>query len=161
MLLCFYSCIRKKLWFLFAVKIICLRCCSVILDSCWLLSEFVHMLIKFAEMLLVYELVGTESEFSLSLTCWLHQVRKVEMLDGVSILRSEKVKDELILDGNDIELVSRSCALINQVIHACIYIDGYVVAGGWYLYICLMHILSTCLWVPLFLLRMHFWILDW
>ncbi|CAA2999665.1 60S ribosomal L9-like [Olea europaea subsp. europaea] len=58
------------------------------------------------------------------------KVRKVEMLDGVSILRSEKVKDELILDGNDIELVSRSCALINQVIHACIYIDGYVVAGG-------------------------------
>lgn len=47
--------------------------------------------------------------------CLLHQVRKVEMLDGVSILRSEKVKDELILDGNDIELVSRSCALINQV----------------------------------------------
>lgn len=37
------------------------------------------------------------------------------MLEGVSILRSEKVKDELILDGNDIELVSRSCALINQV----------------------------------------------
>ena len=37
------------------------------------------------------------------------------MLDGVSITRSEKVKDELVLDGNDIELVSRSCALINQV----------------------------------------------
>ena len=37
------------------------------------------------------------------------------MLDGVTILRSEKVKDELILDGNDIELVSRSAALINQV----------------------------------------------
>lgn len=37
------------------------------------------------------------------------------MLDGVSILRSEKVKDELVLDGNDIELVSRSAALINQV----------------------------------------------
>lgn len=47
--------------------------------------------------------------------CLLNQVRKVDMLDGVSILRSEKVKDELILDGNDIELVSRSCALINQV----------------------------------------------
>ncbi|CAB4302129.1 unnamed protein product [Prunus armeniaca] len=44
-------------------------------------------------------------------------VRKVDMLDGVSILRSEKVKDELILDGNDIELVSRSCALINQKCH--------------------------------------------
>jgi large subunit ribosomal protein L9e len=43
------------------------------------------------------------------------QVRKVDMLDGVTILRSEKVKNELILDGNDIELVSRSAALINQV----------------------------------------------
>ena len=37
------------------------------------------------------------------------------MLEGVSILRSEKVKDEIVLDGNDIELVSRSAALINQV----------------------------------------------
>jgi len=39
------------------------------------------------------------------------------MLEGVTILRSEKVKDELILDGNDIELVSRSAALINQKCH--------------------------------------------
>lgn len=45
----------------------------------------------------------------------LEQVRKVDMLDGVKIIRSEKVKDELVLDGNDIELVSRSAALINQV----------------------------------------------
>lgn len=55
----------------------------------------------------------------------LHQVRKVDMLDGVTITRSEKVKDELVLDGNDIELVSRSAALINQVslsffIHVCV-----------------------------------------
>jgi hypothetical protein len=47
--------------------------------------------------------------------CFDPQVRKVDMLEGVTILRSEKVKDELILDGNDIELVSRSAALINQV----------------------------------------------
>lgn len=39
----------------------------------------------------------------------------MDLLDGVSIIRSEKVKDEVVLDGNDIELVSRSCALINQV----------------------------------------------
>ncbi|KAI3961483.1 hypothetical protein MKX01_001219 [Papaver californicum] len=45
------------------------------------------------------------------------KVRKVDMLDGVSIVRSEKVKDELMLDGNDVELVSRSCALINQKCH--------------------------------------------
>ena len=45
------------------------------------------------------------------------KVRKVDMLDGVTIFRSEKVKDELVLDGNDIELVSRSAALINQKCH--------------------------------------------
>ncbi|XP_020599656.1 60S ribosomal protein L9-like [Phalaenopsis equestris] len=45
------------------------------------------------------------------------KVRKVDMLEGVTIIRSEKVKDELILDGNDIELVSRSAALINQKCH--------------------------------------------
>lgn len=39
------------------------------------------------------------------------------MLEGVSVTRSEKVKDELVLDGNDIELVSRSAALINQKCH--------------------------------------------
>ncbi|MBA0714313.1 hypothetical protein Golax_013295 [Gossypium laxum] len=44
-------------------------------------------------------------------------VRKVDMLEGVSIVRSEKVKDEIVLDGNDIELVSRSAALINQKCH--------------------------------------------
>ena len=37
------------------------------------------------------------------------------MLGGVTVTRSDKVKDELVLEGNDIELVSRSCALINQV----------------------------------------------
>ncbi|XP_052186233.1 60S ribosomal protein L9-like [Diospyros lotus] len=45
------------------------------------------------------------------------KVRKVDMLEGVTVVRSEKVKDELILDGNDIELVSRSAALINQKCH--------------------------------------------
>ncbi|CAN6486817.1 unnamed protein product [Victoria cruziana] len=45
------------------------------------------------------------------------RVRKVDMLEGVTVVRSEKVKDELILDGNDVELVSRSAALINQKCH--------------------------------------------
>eukprot|EP00249_Psilotum_nudum_P030380 c42957_g1_i1 orf=294-866(+) len=45
------------------------------------------------------------------------RVRKVDMLQGVTVTRSEKVKDELIVEGNDIELVSRSCALINQKCH--------------------------------------------
>ncbi|XP_057953666.1 large ribosomal subunit protein uL6-like [Malania oleifera] len=45
------------------------------------------------------------------------KVRKVDMLEGVNVVRSDKVKDELVLDGNDIELVSRSAALINQKCH--------------------------------------------
>lgn len=43
------------------------------------------------------------------------------MLEGVTVVRSEKVKDELVLDGNDIELVSRSCALINQVCSSLLF----------------------------------------
>ncbi|PNH02477.1 60S ribosomal protein L9 [Tetrabaena socialis] len=42
------------------------------------------------------------------------RVRTVEMLDGVKIVRSEGVKDELVLSGNDIDNVSRSAALVNQ-----------------------------------------------
>jgi len=43
------------------------------------------------------------------------RVRIVTMLPGVNLERSAAVKDELVLTGNDIELVSRSCALISQV----------------------------------------------
>ncbi|CAM6123497.1 unnamed protein product [Calypogeia fissa] len=45
------------------------------------------------------------------------KVRKVDMLSNVTVTRSEKVKDELVLEGNDIELVSRLAALINQKCH--------------------------------------------
>jgi len=51
------------------------------------------------------------------------------MLDGVTIIRSEKVKDELVLDGNDIELVSRSAALINQVNVLTLEFFGFAQSG--------------------------------
>jgi large subunit ribosomal protein L9e len=38
------------------------------------------------------------------------KVRKVDLLEGVTITRSEEVRDEVILEGNDIELVSRSAS---------------------------------------------------
>ncbi|XBI34094.1 hypothetical protein VPH35_119937 [Triticum aestivum] len=57
------------------------------------------------------------------------KVRKVDMLDGVTILRSEKVKDEIVLDGNDIELVSRSAALINQ--KPCFCLPCFIVFVSW------------------------------
>jgi large subunit ribosomal protein L9e len=42
------------------------------------------------------------------------RVRKIDMLDGVKIVRSNDVKDELVLTGNSIDNVSGTCALINQ-----------------------------------------------
>ncbi|KAG0476136.1 hypothetical protein HPP92_012977 [Vanilla planifolia] len=65
----------------------------------------------------VYRREGLECLDSTGKAIRKNKVRKVDMLDGVSIVRLEKVKDELILDGNDIELVSRSAALINQKCH--------------------------------------------
>jgi len=41
-------------------------------------------------------------------------IRRVNMKEGVTVMASPKVKDELILQGNDIELVSQSAALVQQ-----------------------------------------------
>ncbi|KAF7830817.1 60S ribosomal protein L9 [Senna tora] len=71
--------------------------------------------LSFFSCLLLYCITGIDYVMCILIDAF--QVRKVDMLDGVSVIRSEKVKDELILDGNDIELVSRSCALINQKCH--------------------------------------------
>ena len=42
------------------------------------------------------------------------RVRTVDMLSGVDIVRSQDVKDELVLSGNDINCVSQSAANIQQ-----------------------------------------------
>lgn len=41
-------------------------------------------------------------------------LRKVQMLPGVTCVNSKAQKDELILESNDVEAVSRCCALIQQ-----------------------------------------------
>jgi len=42
------------------------------------------------------------------------RVRRVALLNGVSIVRSAATKDELVLEGNDLEKVSGSAALIHE-----------------------------------------------
>ncbi|KAF4659554.1 60S ribosomal protein L9 [Perkinsus chesapeaki] len=63
-------------------------------------------------------------------------VRTVDMMPGVTVRKSDDVKDEVIVEGADLELVSRSAALIHQstlVRHKDIrkFLDGiYVTESG-------------------------------
>merc|ERR1712176_1613507 len=62
------------------------------------------------------------------------RVRIVKMLEGVTVAKDKAVKDQLILEGNDIENVSRSAAQIHQ---SCLvrakdirkFLDGVYVNG--------------------------------
>lgn len=42
------------------------------------------------------------------------EVRRINMLPGVKIMKGSDAKDLLVLQGNDLDLVSLSCALIQQ-----------------------------------------------
>jgi len=42
-------------------------------------------------------------------------VRVVDALPGVTVKRSADIKDEITVEGNDIQHVSRTCALIQQI----------------------------------------------
>merc|ERR1712066_884450 len=42
-------------------------------------------------------------------------VRVVDAIGGVTVKRSTDVKDEIVLQGNDIESVSRTAALVQQI----------------------------------------------
>mmetsp|Transcript_24039 Transcript_24039/g.50432 ORF Transcript_24039/g.50432 Transcript_24039/m.50432 type:complete len:100 (-) Transcript_24039:403-702(-) len=44
-------------------------------------------------------------------------VRIVDALADVTVKRSTDVKDEIVLSGNDIDAVSRTCALIQNICH--------------------------------------------
>ena len=37
--------------------------------------------------------------------------RKIDMPEGVKIIRKEDIKDEIVIEGNDITQVSRSCKI--------------------------------------------------
>lgn len=66
---------------------------------------------------------ASESYTSRVPSCWFltsrrtctQVVRIVDALDGVTVSRSSDVKDEIVLVGNDINNVSRTCALIQQI----------------------------------------------
>jgi large subunit ribosomal protein L9e len=61
-------------------------------------------------------LTGTAGNQTVEIRNFLGQrrVRKIQLLPGVNIIKSSDVKDQLELTGNDIEVVSRSAALIHQ-----------------------------------------------
>merc|ERR1711933_255232 len=67
------------------------------------------------------------------------RVRSVKMLEGVTIAKDKAVKDQIILEGNDIETVSRSAAQIHQI---CLvrakdirkFLDGIYVNGKGHVY---------------------------
>ena len=42
------------------------------------------------------------------------RVRYIQMLEDTKIKRSDDVKDQLVLEGNNVEAISRTCALIHQ-----------------------------------------------
>ena len=62
------------------------------------------------------------------------RVRKITMLEGVKVDRNPAIKDELMIEGNDLDLVSRSAALCSQ---ACLvknkdirkFLDGCYLSG--------------------------------
>ncbi|XP_059471180.1 large ribosomal subunit protein uL6 [Neocloeon triangulifer] len=60
--------------------------------------------------------VTTESNTCIEVRNFLGEkyIRKVKMAPGVTVVNSTKQKDELVLEGNSIEDVSRSAALIQQ-----------------------------------------------
>jgi len=41
-------------------------------------------------------------------------IRKINMLEGVKITRKEEIKDEIVIEGNDLNNVSLSCGKIHQ-----------------------------------------------
>jgi len=59
---------------------------------------------------------NTDKTYTLEIRNFLGQkiVRRVALPAGVSITRSESVKDQLEIQGNDLELVGQACASIHQ-----------------------------------------------
>ncbi|KAL3714253.1 hypothetical protein ACJRO7_006225 [Eucalyptus globulus] len=55
---------------------------------------------------------------------------KAEIRAGLSVVRSEKVKDKLVVDGNDIELVWGSCALIKHLLPKASWPYDFIIKNG-------------------------------
>ena len=82
------------------------------------------------------QLTGVPGKQSVEIRNFIGQrrVRKVQLLEGVTVVKSADVKDQLELTGNDLELVSRSgpCApvCVCDVIHVCERVAGVCASHG-------------------------------
>ncbi|OMJ78473.1 hypothetical protein SteCoe_21717 [Stentor coeruleus] len=73
-----------------------------------------HMRLVYAHFPINVNIPGDKGSIEIRNFIGERRVRKIKMLDGVAIEKSDAMKDELILKGNDLELVSLSAALIQQ-----------------------------------------------
>jgi large subunit ribosomal protein L9e len=73
-----------------------------------------HMRLVYAHFPINVNIPGDKGAIEIRNFIGERRVRKIKMLDGVTIEKSDAMKDELVLKGNDLELVSLSAALIQQ-----------------------------------------------
>ena len=130
--------IRAEMWFGNRKQLACIRTITAHIENMitGVTTGFKYMMrMAYAHFPINVQIVGKNPSPLVEIRNFLgeRRVRKVQMLEGVDIIRSDDVKDQLELTGNDIELVSRSAALLHQ---ACLvrnkdirkFLDGIYVS---------------------------------
>ncbi|KAF0310405.1 60S ribosomal protein L9 [Amphibalanus amphitrite] len=109
--------IKIEKWFGKRKELAAVRtCCSHIANMCKGVQYGFQYKMRSAYAHFPINCVVTENNTLVEVRNYLGEkyIRRVQMLPGVTVYNSTKVKDELILEGNDIESVSKCAARIQQ-----------------------------------------------